>query len=171
MAAATVHQPSPTLLEWLRRHQVDYEIHEHHPTFTAAATARAEGVDARTFAKVVGVETDDGRRALIVLDAADRLDLDKVERALDADEVRLLSESELAAIAPDSEAGAIPAVGALYGLRVDADLAVGDDPVISFNAGSHRHTVRVDRRAWEHAAHVRYADLTVESHAGPPWAR
>jgi hypothetical protein len=48
---------------------------------------------------------------------------------------------------------------------------VRDDPDISFDAGSHRYSVRVDRAAWERAAGVTYADLAEESDAGPAWAR
>jgi Ala-tRNA(Pro) deacylase len=132
-------------------------------------TAQAEGVDPRTFAKVVGVTTDDGRRVLLVLDATDHVDLRKAREALSAREARLLSEADLVAIAPECEAGALPAVGALYGLPVYADHAVREDAAISFNAGSHRFSVRVDRSAWERAAEVRYADLAEASDRRPAW--
>ena len=51
-----------------------------------------------------------------------------------------------------------------------ADYAVGDDAEISFNAGTHRHSVRVDRAGWEHAAAVQYADLARDEDDSPPWA-
>ena len=124
--------PHMSLLDWLAGNDVEFEIHEHEEAFTARASARAEGVDPRTFAKVVGVMTD---------------------------------------IAPGCEAGALPAVGKLYGLPTYADHAVRDDPDISFNAGSHRFSVRVDREAWEKAARVRYADLALESDRRPAWDR
>jgi Ala-tRNA(Pro) deacylase len=171
MEAPTIARPYAPLLDWLERNRVDYEVHEHPVTFTAAGTATAEGVDARTFAKVVGVITDDGRRALLIVDAPDRVDLRKVRLLLEADDVRLLTERELTELAPDCEAGALPAVGALFGLPMHADFAVEDDPEISFNAGTHRYTVRVDRAAWERVAHVRYADLAAATEPGPAWAR
>lgn len=171
MQAPPVTRPSAALLDWLHKHRIDYEVHEHARATTAVGTARAEGVDARTFAKVVGVVTDDGRRALLVIDAPDRVDLRKVRLVMEADDVRLMTERELAELAPDCEAGALPAVGALYGLPMHADYAVEDDPEISFNAGSHRYTVRVDRFAWETATHVRYAALVADSGSGPAWAR
>lgn len=170
MQAPTTNRPYPPLLDWLRRHRIDYEVHEHAEAFTATSTARAEGVDARTFAKVVGATTDDGRRALLVVDAPDRLDLRKARRILGADEIRLLSEPELVALAPGCEAGAMPAVGELFGVPIHADYAVEGDPEISFNAGTHRWSVRVDRAAWERAAHVRYADLAADPELGPAWA-
>ena len=107
----TLERPTPALLEWLASHDIEHEIHAHSPTFTARATARAEGVDPRTFAKVVGVASQDGRRHLVVLDAPDHLDLHKARGVIGTGDVRLLTEAELAALAPDCQAGAIPAVG------------------------------------------------------------
>ncbi|MBI3748937.1 MAG: YbaK/EbsC family protein [Chloroflexi bacterium] len=168
---ATLERPSPALLDWLASHHVEYEVHAHSPTFTARATARAEGVDPRTFAKVVGVSSPDGRRHLVVLDATDHLDLSKAGEVIGSDDVRLLSEDELTALAPDCQAGALPAVGALFGLATYADYAVRDDTDISFNAGSHSFSVRVERAGWERACGVVYGDLASESDSRPAWAR
>jgi Ala-tRNA(Pro) deacylase len=170
MDVAAVRAPHAGLVAWLREQGVDHEIHEHTPAFTAATTAKAEGVDVRTFAKVIGVATDDGRSALFVVDAPDRVDLHKARELLGAKEVRLLTEAELEQIAPGCDAGAVPAVGLLFELPMYADHAIADDMEISFNAGTHRHSVRVDRRDWEHAAHVRYADIAVEADERPAWA-
>jgi Ala-tRNA(Pro) deacylase len=167
----TVDRPYPGLLDWLASHDIEYEIHQHHPAFTARATATAEGVDPRTFAKVVGVATPDGRNVVIVLDATDHLDLHKARRVLGTGDARLLTEAELSAVAPDCEVGAMPAVGSLFGLASYADYAVRDDPEISFNAGSHRFSVRVDRSSWERACDVTYADLAVQDDSRPAWAR
>lgn len=161
----------PALLEWLREHGIEHEVHEHAVTYTARQTAHAEGVDPRTFAKVVGVHTEDDRTFLLVLDATDQVDIIKARQALLAREVRLLTEPQLAALAPDCEAGAIPAVGVLFQVPMVADFAIREDRDISFNAGSHRFSVRVDRKAWEGATEVRYADLALESETRPAWAR
>jgi Ala-tRNA(Pro) deacylase len=162
MTTATVSGPHPGLVRWLRNHGVDHEFREHREAFTALRTARADGVDARTFAKVVGVAADDGRRALLLLDAPDHLDVAKARVVLGAKDVRLLDERKLALLAPDCEPGAIPAVGGLFGLLMYADHAIAADPEISFDAGTHRSSVRVDRRAWERATGVIYADLAVD---------
>jgi Ala-tRNA(Pro) deacylase len=127
-------------------------------------------VDPRTFAKVVGVSTQDGRRHLVVLEAIDHLDLHKARQVIGAEDVRLLTEGELAALAPDCQAGAIPAVGSLFGLATYADYAVRDDQDISFNAGSHSFSVRVERASWERACGVVYGDLASESDDRPAWA-
>jgi Ala-tRNA(Pro) deacylase len=170
-AVATASTAHPGLLAWLSASRVDYEIHEHAVTQTARQTARAEGVDPKTFAKVVGVRTADGRNVLLVLDATDRVDLIKARKALGLGSVRLLTETELTALAPDCETGAIPAVGALFGVPTYADHAVAQDTAISFNAGTHRCSVRVDREAWEQAAGVIYCDLAERTDLAPVWAR
>jgi Ala-tRNA(Pro) deacylase len=171
MDASTVAGPHAGLLDWLREHDVDHEVHEHGEAFTATSTAISEGVDARTFAKVVGVRTDDGRNVLLVVDAPDLVDLHKARIALRAKDVRLLDEPELTALTPGCDPGAVPAVGGLFGLTMLADYAIMDVAEISFNAGTHRHSVRLDRAAWEHAGEVQYADLAVDKDDRPAWSR
>lgn len=157
--------PSPIderLRGWLEAHAIAYQIHEHPLAYTALATAHAEGVDPDTFAKVVGVRTDTGRVALVVLDAVDALDLGKVADVVGSP-VRLLSERELADACPDWEVGAVPPVPSLAGEQVFADEAVREDEYISFNAGSHRVAVRLERSAWEDAAEITYGDVARRS--------
>jgi len=163
--------PHQALLDWLEAEGVEYEVHEHPATVTALETARAEHVDPHAFAKVVVVTTADGRRALLVLEAADHLDLVKSRSVLDSGHVALLTEHELEELAPDCELGALPAAGALWDLPLFADHALREDPEITFNAGSHRFCVRVDRTAWERAGNVRYADLAEDLDRRPAWAR
>lgn len=169
--ATTVAGPGQRLIDWLAAEHVDYELHEHAPAYTARQVARSEGVDPRTFAKVVGVKTDDGRRALLILDATDHVDLHKARRMLGAHHVRLLTEDELDELAPGYETGALPAVGILFSVPMFADYAVREDAQISFNAGTHRLSVRVDRPAWERASGVVYADLAANINYRPAWSR
>lgn len=161
--------PDARLLAWLADHHVEYELHEHPVTYSAGATAVAEGIDPRWFAKVVGVRADD-RRTLLVVDANDRVDLAKARRVLKASHVRLLTEVEMAAIDPADDLGTVAPIGELYGLEVVADYAVRDDPMIAFHAGSHRFAARVDRAQWERAAGITYADLAQEVPSSPAWA-
>lgn len=170
-ATTTLDHPYQPLIDWFIGTGVEYEIHPHGLTFTARATAMAEGVDAWTFAKVIAVAPHDGQPVLVVLDATDHLDLRKARVVLGTTDVRLLTEPELARLVPGCEVGALPAVGALFGLATYADYAVRDDPEISFNAGSHRLSVRVERERWERACNVIYADLADDTNEGPAWAR
>lgn len=171
MTATVLDRPHAGLVDWLASQGVEYEVHEHTEAFTARQTASAEGVDPAAFTKVVLVATDAGRPAMLLVDAVDQVDLRKARHVLGAAEVRLLTEPQAAALAPGCETGAVPALGALFDLPMFADFAVRDDPMISFNAGSHRFSVRVDRPAWERASGVTYGDLAVDDDTRPTWAR
>ena len=160
-----------SLMTWLDRSGIDYELHEHDRSLTALATARAEGVDPNTFEKVVWVRSAEGGDALMVLDANDHLDLSKARDVLRSGKVKLVPEAELAELAPDCDPGAMPAVGSLFGLPTYADLHVSDSAEVSFNAGSHTLAVRVDRAGWEKALGVVYADLAAQTWRDPAWHR
>ena len=171
MEAKVSKGPMKSLLTWLDAEGVDYEIHEHGRSFTASATARAEGVDPRTFEKVIWVRSAEDGDALMVVDSEDHLDLKKAREVLKSGRVKLVPEDEIEKLAPDCDPGAMPAVGSLFGLVTYADFAVRNDPEISFNAGSHTVAVRVDRAAWEKALGVVYADLDVDTWREPPRSR
>ena len=158
MSTATPTQIDARIAAWLRDNEIPYEVHPHQLTYTALATARAEGVEPRTFAKVVGVGNVDGRVALVVLDSVDAVDLHKVGAVLGTS-VRLLTEHELVTACPDWEAGTIPPVAELANAEVVVDEGIRSDDRISFAAGSHTVAVRVDRAAWERAADITYGDL------------
>jgi Ala-tRNA(Pro) deacylase len=154
--------PYEDLLTWLSDHDVPFVIHEHPTAFTATATAHAEGVSERSFAKVVGLRTADGAAILVVVDAPDHVDLDRTARYLGSEWVTLLNERELEAILPECDAGTIPPVPELCRVPVYADEAVRAEDHISFHAGSHETSVRVDRAAWEAAAGIRYGAFRME---------
>lgn len=171
MDAKVSKGPMKSLITWLDSEGVRYEIHEHDRSFTAMATARAEGVDPRTFEKVIWVRSAEGKDALMVVDSEDHLDLRKAREVLKSERVKLVPEDEIEMLAPDCEPGAMPAVGSLFGIPTYADFAVRDEPEVSFNAGSHTVAVRVDRAGWEKAQGVIYADLAADVWREPPWAR
>jgi Ala-tRNA(Pro) deacylase len=168
---ARFDRPLDGLIDWLQANGVPYEIDEHPTTYTARETARVEHVSLACFAKAVGVVTDDGRRALFVLDAADHVDLLKARRVLGATHVRLMTEEELGQACPDCEVGATPAVGPLFGLAMYVDEALRDVPEVTFQAGSHRFSVRVDREAWQRALGLTYGALAERRVMEPAWMR
>ncbi len=171
MEAPVSRGPMKSLMTWLESEGIEHELHQHDRSLTALATARAEGVDPHTFAKVVWVRSAEGGDALMVVDADDHLDLKKARDVLKSGKVQLVPEEEIMQLASDCDAGAMPAVGSLFGLPTYADLHVGESAEISFNAGSHTLAVRVDRADWEKALGVVYADLAAHTWREPNWAR
>ncbi len=150
------HDVARPIVRWLESRAVPFDVHRHRPAGTALAAARAEGVPAARFVKVVAVETDDGVRGLVALEAIERLDLDAAAAAFGGRSARLLTEGEIAAIAPLDDPGAMAPIGALYGLRLIAERAIAKADEIVFAGGSHEIAVHVDRAAWERAADVAY---------------
>lgn len=147
--------PYPALIAWLDEHHVPYEVHEHRQTYTAMETAHVEGEDPKTFAKVVGVHASDGTNALVVVDASDQVDLALLRETMGAAWVALLGEDDLRQLLPACDVGTAPPIPELVKVPVYVDEAVRSDDRISFHAGSHQYTVRVDRAAWEREAKVR----------------
>lgn len=159
MTTSTEAGPYADLIIWLTDHEVPFELHDHPVTYTAAATAHAEGVSERTFAKVVGLRDSRGERLLAAVDAADQVDLVRLALHLGVDWVSPLTEHELKELLPACEPGTIPPIPELARVPVIADRSLRDAAEISFHAGSHATTVRVYRPAWEWAAGIRYGEF------------
>ncbi len=165
MTTANLTPPLASLLTWLHEREVEYRVHPHSPTFSARATALAEGIDPHTFAKTIVVKADDGRRAVLVLDATDQLDLKAAAQLLGAAHVQLLTEGELAELAPECDLGTLPPFPH-WRIPIYADYGVNADREISFHAGSHAYAVRVARDTWEAAAEVVYGDIAQHREGG-----
>lgn len=121
---------------------VEFEAHEHPLTYTAQATAEVEHIPGKTVAKVV-MALADGQLIMTVLPAAHKLDMEKLKKALGAEDVRLAHEDEFAATFPNCDVGAMPPIGRLYGLTTYVDESLADDESIVFQAGTHKDSVRM----------------------------
>jgi len=128
------------LEEYLTGERVAYTIDDHPARYTAQELAQVEHVPGRLIAKAVMVVAD-GNPVMVVVPGVSKVDLAAVRKALGAKEVRLALEQEFGHLFPDCEIGAMPPFGNLYGVPVLVDAALACDPVIFFNAGSHRRAV------------------------------
>ncbi|MDI5984024.1 YbaK/EbsC family protein [Halomonas sp. M4R5S39] len=121
---------------------VKYVIQQHSPAYTAQEVAEAAHVPGRHFAKCVMVEID-GRLALTVLPATDRVDLQRLARSVGAQSVELAKEADFEDRFPDCEPGAMPPFGNLFELEVFVSPHLAEADLISFNAGSHREVMQL----------------------------
>ena len=128
------------LEEYLAGEGVAYTIDEHPPRYTAQELAQVEHVSGRLIAKAVMIVADNNP-VMVVVPGVAKVDLAAVRKALGADEARLAIENEFGHLFPDCEVGAMPPLGNLYGVPVLVDATLTRDPVIFFNAGSHRKTM------------------------------
>ena len=130
------------LKDFLEREGVKYTTIEHSPAYTARETAQTAHVRVKDFAKAVIVKVD-GRLAMAVLPASEKLDLARLKKATGAKNVHLAPESEFDRLFPGCEPGAMPPFGNLYGLEVYVAKSLSADDQIAFNAGSHAELVRM----------------------------
>lgn len=134
--------PVRKLKEFLDDHNVKYVTLIHSPAYTSQEVAASAHVPGRELAKSVMVKLD-GRMAMVVLPASERVDLEMMKEATGAGRVELASEQEFKDLFPECEAGAMPPFGNLYGLEVFVCESLTRDPEIVFNAGSHTELLKL----------------------------
>jgi Ala-tRNA(Pro) deacylase len=130
------------LKSFLDRKGISYLDIPHEAEYTSQETAEDTHTPGRKFAKTVVVRLN-GQYALVVLPASRRLDLGKLKTALGVPGAELATEDEMRQIFPDSELGAEPPFGFLYGLPVVVTPDLAEDSWITFNAGTHEDAIRM----------------------------
>ena len=131
-----------TITTYLGKLDVRYETLQHRHTLTTHQTISESGVPKRSMAKGVLFCHDDAY-VLAVVPAGKRVDHAALSALLGQREVALASEDELAYLFPDCELGAVPAVGAAYGLSSVVDAALLDEEDVYLEAGDHQSLVRI----------------------------
>ena len=130
------------LQDFLDRNHVSYGHTVHRPTYSARQLAHAEQVPEKEVAKTV-VFVGDGAYGMAVLPADCSADLRELRDLLGLSHLRLATEPELSALFSDSEPGAEPPFGNLYGVPVYVDETLCGEDLIAFNAGTHRDAVHM----------------------------
>lgn len=136
MPAANVH----ALLD---DNDIEYETHEHERVVSAQRLAAEEQVSGWEVAKPVLLSVGDGF-VMAVLPAAVDIDLDKASRVLGGNEVRLATEDEFLDLFSDSEPGAEPPFGNLYGVPVFLDEQLRARQRMVCRDGSHTEVIVLD---------------------------
>lgn len=136
------------LKSFLDREGVKYLTIAHSPAYTARESAEAAHIRGKDFAKTVIVNVD-GRLAMAVLPASEKLDPARLREAVGAKHARLALESEFDRLFPGCEPGAMPPFGNLYGMEVFVAKSLAADEQIAFNAGSHAELVSMAYKDFE----------------------
>ncbi len=130
------------LLKYLNLTGVKYQVLSHVPAYSAHSVALAAHVPDRELAKTLLVRADE-QYWMSVLRADCHLNQKLLKHALEAKQVSLATEEELAVFFPDCEVGAMPPFGKLYALPVVIDKALAEDEEIVFNACTHSQSVKM----------------------------
>jgi Ala-tRNA(Pro) deacylase len=130
------------LQDFLDRTHTSYGHTVHSPAYTARQLARAEHVPEKEIAKTIVFVGDKGY-GMAVLAADCSANLRELRDFLGMSHLRLATEEELGTLFNDSELGAMPPFGNLYGIPVYVDDSLCGEEMIAFNAGTHRDAVHM----------------------------
>jgi Ala-tRNA(Pro) deacylase len=146
------------LTELLDREHIKYITIQHSPAYTAQEVAAAAHVSGKEMAKTVVTKLD-GKPALVVLPASERVNFDQLRANTGAREVELATEQEFVTLFPECELGAMPPFGNLYGLDTYVARNLADDEEIAFNSGTHTELIRMPYRDFERVVHPKSLDV------------
>ncbi len=140
-------------------HKIKYVTIKHSLAYTAQEIAESAHIQGRKLAKTVMVDID-GKMAMAILPASEKINLSLLKQAAGATKVRLAREDEFRDKFPECELGAMPPFGNLYGMEVFAAETLAADKEIAFNAGSHTELVKMAYTDFEHLVQPKVAKLT-----------
>jgi Ala-tRNA(Pro) deacylase len=146
------------LTELLDREHIKYITIQHSPAYTAQEVAAAAHVSGKEMAKTVVTKLD-GKPALVVLPASERVNFDQLRANTGAREVELATEQEFVTLFPECELGAMPPFGNLYGLDTYVARNLADDEEIAFNSGTHTELIRMPYRDFERVVHPKSLEV------------
>lgn len=152
---------------FMEAHGLRYDVLTHPRSHCSMETAQLAHVPGASLAKSVVLEDDLGY-LMAVLPSDRRVRLGSLGEVMQRP-VRLVTEDSLRRIFMDCEPGAVPPMGAAYGMRVVMDDSLADNSEIYFEAGDHEHVIQMSREDFlammdmEHATHYRFGER--------PWHR
>ncbi len=143
---------NPSLKTFLNKNQVRYSVIQHTPAYTAPEIAANCHLSGKFMAKVVIVKID-GKFAMVVEPAHQKVNLKSLEAMCDGKKVELASEYEFQDRFPDCELGAMPPFGNLYDMDVYVADGLTQDDQIAFNAGNHKELIKMSYQDFEKLVH------------------
>jgi Ala-tRNA(Pro) deacylase len=144
---------------YLRDRGVAHDVVDHEQTFTAAAEARASGIEPDHAAKTMVLRDGEDYR-LAVIPASERLDLHKLRELLQASgHLRLASEAEMADDFDPFEVGATPPLGPMLPAAEVLDRRLLGHERILCTGGDHRHSVLIDPNELARITEAQIADI------------
>jgi Ala-tRNA(Pro) deacylase len=129
--------------EFLDSHGIAYQFCTHSPAYTAQGLAHVQHVSGKELAKVVMVVAQD-HMVMTVLPASHRVEIEQLNKLMHTENCRLATEEEFKDLFPDCEVGAMPPFGNLYKLEVWVEGELERHPTLTFNAGTHVETIKMN---------------------------
>jgi Ala-tRNA(Pro) deacylase len=154
--------PLRKLKEYLDGNKIKYVTISHSSAFTAQEIAASAHIPGKKLAKTVLIKVD-GKMAMAVLPASDKVDFDLLKETIGNENIRLAYEQEFMDKFPDCEIGAMPPFGNLYGIEVYVAKSLTEDEEIAFNACSHSELIRMSYNDFEKLVNPKILDFSFKS--------
>lgn len=149
-----------TLARYLTEQGVTYDVVQHPQTVTASESAKASHIPIDRLAKAVVLKAEDDYM-LAVLPASCHIQFGDLRRQLGTD-VAMASEDQVEALFRDCDPGAVPALGAAYGLKVVVDDSLAKELDIYLEGGDHASLVHLSGTTFAkllaNARHTHFAE-------------
>ena len=152
--------PVKKLKDFLDSNKIKYVTIKHSPAYTAPEIAGAAHIPGKELAKTVIIKVD-GKMAMAVLPASQRVNFDLLKRIAGASKAELASEQEFKDLFPECDVGVMPPFGNLYGMEVFVDESLLEDKEIAFNAGSHTELIRLAYKDFERLVKPKMGKLSI----------
>lgn len=133
---------SQTVMGYLERAGVDFDLVTHRHSHHSLQTARAAHIEPDLLAKGV-LMFDDEQYWMAVIPASRRVNRWALESLVDTEPLTLAHEEDMPVIFRDCERGALPIVGPAFGVRTAYDDALLEADDVYFEAGDHEHLVHL----------------------------
>ena len=156
--------PSKKLKSFLDENKIKYVSIKHSSAYTAQEIAAIAHIPGKDLAKTVIIKID-GKTAMAVLPASNKVSFDHLKDALGAKEVRLAYEQEFMDKFPDCEVGAMPPFGNIYGMDVFVAESLAEDEEIAFNACNHTELIKMSFSDFEKLVKPKRIKFSVPSKA------
>lgn len=154
--------PTKMLREFLDQNKVRYVTIKHSVAYTAQEIAASAHIKGKELAKTVLIKVD-GKLAMCILPASNKIDFDLLKEALGGKNIRLANEVEFKDKFPDCEVGAMPPFGNLYDMDVYAEEILTKDEEIAFNACSHVELIQMSFKDFGRLAKPRLMKFSFHS--------
>jgi Ala-tRNA(Pro) deacylase len=130
-----------TLKEYLKDCHITFEEVDHPYQATSMSAANSARVASDHLAKGVLLR-DDRHYVMAVLPSDHMIDLKKMDNCFHS-HFEMATEGEIETLFNDCDPGAVPPIGAAYGLKVMWDDSLSGQPDIYFEAGDHRTLIHI----------------------------
>ncbi len=147
--------------EYMTQRGLRYDVLTHPHSHNSMQTAHLAKVPSRALAKSVVLEDDSGY-LMAVLPSSHHVQLGKLGKELNC-RLRLASERDLERMFDDCELGAVPPVGAAYGMRMIMDDSLAAENEIYFEAGDHEQLIQMSGKDF-----MALMDSAGHAHFGEP---